>query len=83
MNLKAKMVLDPSAPEATPMAVLCKDVSFANFNGKRLNVYKYEVLGGFHSFQAKSELMKEHPDNPFFKEALAEVYIDFYLMNKH
>ena len=73
-NLKANMLLDPSAPGATPMAILCKDVSFTSFNEKHLNVYKYEVLGGLHSFQAKLELTKEHPDNPFFKEALAEVY---------
>ena len=73
-NLKAKMVLNPSTPGAITMAILCKDVSFTSFNEKHLNVYKYEVLGGLHSFQAKLELTKEHPDNPFFKEALAKVY---------
>ena len=58
------------------MVVLCKDVSTSNFNEKHLNVYKYEVLGGLHSFQAKSELLKEYPDNPFFNNALAEVYLE-------
>ena len=58
------------------MAVLSKDVSFSAFNEKHINVHKYEVLSGLHSFQAKDELMKEYPENPFFNEALAEVYID-------
>ena len=49
------------------MAVLCKDVSFANFNERHLDVYKYEMLGGLHSFRVKLELTKEYPDNPFFK----------------
>ena len=75
-KLKEKMLMDPSAPGAAPMAVLCKDVSSSNFNEKHLNVYKYEVLGGLHSFQAKAELLKENPDNPFFGEALAEVYVE-------
>ena len=69
------MILDPCAPGATPMAVLCKDVSFSNFNEKHLNVYKYEVLGGLHSYQAKMELADEYPDNPFLKVALEEVYL--------
>ena len=69
------MILDPSAPGATPMAVLWKDVSDSNFNEKHLNVYKYEVLGGLHSYQAKMELADEHPDNPYLKVALAKVYL--------
>ena len=75
-SLKSKMILDPSAPGATPMAVLCRDVSLSSFNEKHLNVYKYEVLGGLHSFRAKMELMKEFPTNPFYQEALAEVYLE-------
>ena len=70
------MILDPSAPGTTPMVVLCKDVSFANFYENHLNVYKYKALGGLHSFQAKSELRKEYPNNPFFEEVLVEVYVD-------
>lgn len=46
-NLKDKMVKDPAAPGATPMAVLCKDVTLDGFNAKYLNVYKYEVLGEY------------------------------------
>jgi len=52
-KLKEKMISDPSAPGATPMAVLCKDISLENFNSKHCNVYKYEVLGGLHSLLAK------------------------------
>ena len=74
-KLKEKMVKDPSAPGAAPMVVLCKDVAVEAFNVKFLSVYKYEVLGGMHSLLAKAELSEEHPENPFFKTALAEVYI--------
>ena len=42
-NLKQKMLNDPAAPGATPMAVLCKGVD--NFNTKYKGVYKYKVLG--------------------------------------
>ena len=74
-KLKEKMILDPSAPGATPMAVLCKDVNIDLFNEKFLNVYKYEVLGGLHSLVAKNELLEEYPENPFFQQALAEIYV--------
>ena len=75
-KLKEKMLLDPSAPGATPMAVLCKDITnIEQFNDEFVNVYKYEVLGGLHTLTAKSELTEEYPDNPFFKQTLAEVYI--------
>jgi len=75
-NLKRAMLSDPSAPGATPLALLCKDVTSSNFNEKHLNVYKYEVVGGLHSFHAKSQLSKDYPDSPFYKVALAEVYVD-------
>ena len=75
-KLKEKMVLDPSAPGATPMAVLCKDATvIEQFNDKFLNVYKYEVLGGLHTLVAKKQLAEEHPENPFFQQAVADVYI--------
>lgn len=75
-KLKEKMVLDPSAPGATPMAVLCKDVrSIDQFNEKFLNVYKYEVLGGLHTLVAKNQLSEEYPENLFFQQALAEIYV--------
>lgn len=75
-KLMDKMVLDPSAPGATPMAVLCKDVSSVEqFNDRFANVYKYEVLGGLHTLKAKAQLSQKYPNNPFFQRTLAEVYI--------
>ena len=75
-KLKEKMLLDPSSPGATPMAVMCQDVmSIDQFNDKFANVYKYEVLGGLHTYTAKYELAEEYPETPFFCQALAEVYI--------
>lgn len=74
-KLKERMLLDPSAPGATPMAILCKDITnIEQFNEKFVNVYKYEVLGGLHTLTAKNELTEEYPDNPFFQQTLAEVY---------
>ena len=35
----------------------------------------YEVLGGLHSLLAKSQLLAENPDNPFFKMCLCDVYV--------
>ena len=66
---------DPSAPGASPMVVLRKDVAVEAFNPKYLSVYKYEVLGGMHSLLVKTQLTAEQPDNPYFKAALAEVYV--------
>ena len=58
------------------MAVLCKDMKEPEgFNAKHKNVYTYEVLGGLHSLIAKTQLSMEHPENPFFKVAVADVYI--------
>ena len=75
LNVKKKMIQDPSAPGATPMALLCKDCGDVNkFNMKYKNVCKYEVLGGLHTLMAMVQLAKEYPDNPFFKTVLAEVY---------
>lgn len=75
-NLKENMLQDPSGPGASPVAVLCKDVSkVEEFNAKFKSVYRYEVLGGLHSFLAKSELCQELPDNPFFKTVWCEVYV--------
>ena len=72
-NLKQKMIADPAAPGATPMAVLCKGVE--DFNPKYKDVYKYEVLGGLHTMLAKAQLAEEFPENPFFNTVAAEVYV--------
>ena len=72
-NLKQKMLADPAAPGATPMAVLCKDVEVAtDFNVKYKSMYNYVVLGGL---VAKTQLMGEYVDNPFFKVVMTEVYV--------
>lgn len=82
-NLKQRMVGDPAAPGACPMAVLCKDMEEPEgFNAKHKNVYTYEVLGGLHSLIAKTQLSMEHPENPFFKVAVADMCMSDYLMKK-
>ena len=75
-NLKKKMIEDPSAPGAAPMAVLCKDCQVvADFNMNYKYVYKYEVLGGLHTLVAKTQLAEEYPENPFYTTVMAEVFV--------
>ena len=70
------MLAHPSAPGACPMAVLCNSVVCPEeFQSKRKNLYEYEVLGGLHSLMCKNQLSIEHPNNPYFKTAVAEVYV--------
>ena len=70
------MIKDPAGPGATPLAILCKDVNKPeDFQTKYKNVYKYEVLGGLHTFMAKSQLHQEIPDNTYYKQANVEVYV--------
>ena len=38
-------------------------------------LYRYEVLGGLHTFLAKSNLMVDYPEMPFYKTCMAEVYV--------
>ena len=75
-NLKDNMLRDPTGPGAAPIALLCMDKAKAGeFNAKHKTVYKYEVLGGLHTFLAKSQLSQEVPDNRLFKSVNAEVYV--------
>ena len=74
-HLKERIISDPSGPGVPPIVVLCKDVNGGEFSERLKGVYKYEVLGGQHTTQAKIELHKENPDNPLFKTILAEVYV--------
>lgn len=75
-HLKKRMLADPAAPGACPMAVLCKDMQDLNdFQARYKDVYTYEVLGGLHSLLCKQQLSVEHPETSFFKVAIAEVYV--------
>ena len=67
------MKKDPAAPGHATMVVLCQEV--LHFNPQLKNAYQYEVLGGFHSYIAQQELNAEFPDNPFFKEVMADIYL--------
>ena len=53
------------------MTVLCKDNKNEQFN----KVYKYEVLGGLYTLKAKNQLIEKYPENPFYKQAVAEIYV--------
>ena len=62
------MLQDPSAPGSILMAVLCKDKGgVQEFSSRHKKVYKYEVLGGLHTYITKTELAAAHPDNLFLK----------------
>lgn len=75
-NLKQKMASDPSSPGVPPIAALCKDIQNpAQFSKRLMNVYKYEVLGGQHTSQARAELHQEQPDNTLYSTIVTEVYV--------
>ena len=38
-------------------------------------VCRYEVLGGLHTFLSKSQLIQIYPENTFYKNCMAEVYV--------
>ncbi len=63
-HLKKRMVF---APGACPMAVLCTSVhNSGEFKAKHKNVYPR---------RSKNQLATEHPDNPYYTVALADVYV--------
>ena len=68
-NLKFKMVSDPSAPGATPIAVLCKDCESTEL--------QLEVQEGvqIRSTRGYAHFFDEYPDNPYFKVAMSNVYV--------
>ena len=75
-NLKEHMIHYPSGPGASPFADVCKDIcKLEEFQDRHKNVYKYEVLGGLHSFLVKCQLTQEFPQNLYFKVAMADVYV--------
>jgi len=75
-NLKENMVKDPAGPGASPVVVLCKDVNQPEeFQEKYKIVYKYEVLGGLHTYLAKVQLSQKFPECSFYKYVNADVYV--------
>lgn len=56
-----------------PVAVLCIDVAKEDFVERLKDSYQYEVLGGQHTIAAKSELLKEDPNNRLYNQALTKV----------
>ena len=75
-NLKDNMLKDPVGPGAAPLALMCVDkMTKGDFNTKYKAVYKYEVLGGLHTYLAKSQLSQEVPDNALYKFVNADVYV--------
>ena len=75
-NLREKMARDPSSPGVPPIAVVCKDTQNpAQFSKRLKDIYKYEVLGGQHTSQARTELHRQQSDNPLYATILAEVYV--------
>ena len=75
-NLKENMIKDPAGPGASTVAVLCKNINKPeDFQEKYKIVYKYEVLGGLHTYLAKLQLTQEFPECSFYKYVNADVYV--------
>ena len=75
-NLKENMIKDLAGPGTSTVAVLCKNINKPeDFQEKYKIVYKYEVLGGLHTYLAKLQLMQEYPECSFYKYVNADVYV--------
>ena len=74
--LAKKFEKDLSAPGVPPIAALCTSVSsLGDFDTKRKDAYRYELLGEQHTALARREVAKKHPDNMQLQQVLAEVYV--------
>ncbi|XP_019860419.1 PREDICTED: uncharacterized protein LOC109588741 [Amphimedon queenslandica] len=59
-KLKRRMIEDDSGIGIPSFAVVCLNISHkSKFEERLKDIYKYEVHGGLHSFQAREELVKE------------------------
>lgn len=71
-GLKDNMLKDPVGTGASPLVVLCGDMHHPEeFQERYFSCYKYEVLGGLHTFMAKLQLLQEMPDVTSFRYAIA------------
>ena len=75
-NLKALMRHNPYAHVIDYLVLVDpKDVpSRDEFDSTRCFHYKYYVLGGNHSAEARRELMQEYPNNPIFETVKCIIY---------
>jgi hypothetical protein len=54
-----------------PMEVTRKE----EFDRSNTFYYKYYVIGGNHSAEARRELMQEYPNNPLFETTKCIIYV--------
>ena len=66
------MVKDPALQLLQFFAKM--SINLKNFKRYKI-VYKYEVLGGLHTYLAKFQLNQEFPENLFYKYISADVYV--------
>ena len=63
-RLKDQLEADPTGPGVPPLALLCIDeTSTERFREDLVQQYRYEVLGGLHSVEARKKLLKDYPGN--------------------
>ena len=61
-SLKLKLQEDPTGPGVPPLALLCKEEKDkTKFRADLSGQYKFEVLGGLHSVEARKHLVEEYP----------------------
>ena len=76
-NLKKKMKINPHAT-VVPFLVMVDPVqcsSIAEFDISNPEKYRYFVIGGSHSAEARRQLVMEHPTTYFFKYAECKIYV--------
>ena len=63
-RLKDQLKADPTGPGVPPLALLCIDeTTTERFREDLIQQYRYEVLGGLHSVEARKKLLEDHPGN--------------------
>ena len=76
-NLKKKMKINPHAT-IVPFIVMVDPEECATidaFDVRKHEQYNYYVIGGSHSTEARSQLVKEHPTTFFFKYDECKIYV--------
>ena len=61
-SLKLKLQQDPTGPGVPPLALLCKEErDKEKFREDLSGQYKFAVIGGLHSVEARKRLSEEYP----------------------
>ena len=74
-SLKLKLQQDPTGPGVPPLALLCKEEKDKEkFRVDLSGQYKFEVIGGLHSVEARKRLVEEYPGEGFDSDSIHALF---------